>query len=403
MDLPKSDKSLNEQDELRRLREENARLKDLLTRHGITWEVPTASAPTPTLFTTDEKIALFRRLFRGREDVYPRRWESAKGTSGYSPACGNEWKPDICHKPRVKCGDCNQRQLLPVTDQVIYDHLAGKQTIGVYPLLSDDSCYFLSADFDETDWQEDAKAFMQTCREIGIPAALEISRSGNGAHAWIFFAEPVPVREARQLGAALISHTCDRTRQLSLASYDRLFPNQDTMPKGGFGNLIALPLQKQPRESGRSVFVDEQLQPYPDQWAFLASIRPMSRRDLEDAILRASGGRHPLDVAFATEGEDSKPWQRPSPVPARITGPLPESLPLVLAMPISWKGTLQQYAGRLHREHADKQDVRICDYAETDQPQLARMWDKRQRGYRAMGCEIKPMTSVILGSGTNLK
>ncbi|MBN2646062.1 MAG: DEAD/DEAH box helicase family protein, partial [Desulfuromonadaceae bacterium] len=340
MDLPKSDKSLNEQDELRRLREENARLKELLTGHGIAWEEPTAtvpvpapteSAPTQTQFTTDDKISLFRRLFRGREDVYPQRWESSKGTSGYSPACSNEWKPGICHKPRVKCGDCNQRQLLPVTDQVIYDHLAGKQTIGVYPLLSDDSCYFLAADFDEADWREDAQAFMQSCRELGIPAALEISRSGNGAHAWIFFAEPVQAREARQLGAALISHTCERTRQLSLTSYDRLFPNQDTMPKGGFGNLIALPLQKQPRESGRSVFVDEHLQPYSDQWAFLASIRPMSRRDLEDAILRASGGRHPLDVAFATEEEGSKPWQRPSPVPARITGPLPKSLSLVLA------------------------------------------------------------------------
>ena len=338
--MPKSDKSLNEQDELRRLSEENARLKELLTQHGIAWEeplipepvpAPTESAPAPTHFTTDDKIALFRRLFRGREDVYPQRWESAKGTSGYSPACGNEWKPGICHKPRVKCGDCNQRQLLPVTDQVIYDHLAGKQTIGVYPLLSDDICYFLAGDFDEADWREDAKAFMQSCRELGIPAAPEISRSGNGAHAWIFFAEPVPAREARQLGAALISHTCDRTRQLSLTSYDRMFPNQDTMPKGGFGNLIALPLQKQPRESGRSVFVDEHLQPYPDQWAFLASICPMSRRDSEDAILRASSGRHPLDVAFATEEEDSKPWQRPSPVPARIAGPLPESLALVLA------------------------------------------------------------------------
>ena len=328
------------QNGLRRLRDENARLKELLTRHGIAWEepaipepvpVPAQPAQVPTPFTTDQKIALFRRLFRGREDVYPQRWESAKGRSGYSPACGNEWKSGICHKPRVKCGDCNQRQSLPVTDQVIYDHLAGKQTIGVYPLLSDDSCYFLAADFDESDWREDAKAFMHSCRELGIPAALEISRSGNGAHAWIFFTEPVPAREARQLGAALISHTCDRTRQLSLASYDRLFPNQDTMPKGGFGNLIALPLQKQPRESGCSVFVDEHLQPYPDQWAFLASIRPMSRRDLEGTILRASGGRHPLDVAFAAEEEDRKPWHRPSQVPAQIAGPLPKSLTLVLA------------------------------------------------------------------------
>ncbi len=358
MDLPKSDKSLNEQDERCQLRGENARLKKLLTQHGIAWEepaipepVPTESAPAPTHFTTDDKIALFRRLFRGREDVYPQRWESAKGTSGYSPACGNEWKPGVCHKPRVKCGDCSQRQLLRVTDQVIYDHLAGKQTIGVYPLLTDDSCCFLAADFDEADWREDVQAFMQSCRELGIPVALEISRSGNGAHTWIFFAEPVPAREARQLGAALISHTCDRTRSVSLTSYDRLFPNQDSMPKGGFGNLIALPLQKQPRESGRSVFVDEHLQPYSDQWVFLASIRPMSRRDLEDAILRASRGRHPLDVAFAAEEEDSKPWRRPSPVPARITSPLPESLTLVQANQIfiAKAGLPQPLANRLIR------------------------------------------------------
>jgi hypothetical protein len=162
MDFSKSDKSLNEHDELCQLREENVRLKELLTRRGITLEEPTATAPipVPTRFTTDDKIALFRRLFRGREDVYPQRWESAKGTSGYSPVCGNEWKPGICHKPRVKCGDCNHRQLLPVTDQVIYDHLTGKQTIGVYPLLSDDSCCFLATDFDEADWREDSKALI---------------------------------------------------------------------------------------------------------------------------------------------------------------------------------------------------------------------------------------------------
>ena len=149
------------------------------------------------------------------------------------------------------------------------------------PLLADDSCYFLAADFDEADWREDVIAFIQSCRELSIPAALEISRSGNGAHVWIFFAEPVPAREARQLGTALISHTCNRTRQLSLLSYDRLFPNQDTLPKGGFSNLIALPLQKQPREHGHSVFVNERLEPYPDQWAFLASARQLSRAELD--------------------------------------------------------------------------------------------------------------------------
>lgn len=328
------------QEELQQLREENTRLKALLTRHGISWNKSASDCPVSTSlestpvtnqFTTSEKIALFRRLFHGRDDVYSQRWESAKGTSGYSPACSNEWKPGICHKPRIKCGDCNQRLLPPMTDQVIYDHLTGKQTIGVYPLLTDDSCYFLAADFDESDWREDASAFMTSCHELEIPAALEISRSGNGAHIWIFFSEQVQAREARQLGSVLISYTCNRNRQLSMASYDRLFPNQDTLPKGGFGNLIALPLQKQPRELGRSVFVDQQLTPYPNQWEFLASIQLLSRKDLEDTILRASGGNHPLDVAFAVEENNNKPWQRPAPAPAKIAGPLPESLRLVLA------------------------------------------------------------------------
>ena len=326
--------------ELRQLLDENTRLKALLTSHGIAWEEPTVaesinsiSEPPaePAQFTTTDKIALFRRLFRGRSDVYPQRWESAKGTSGYSPACGNEWKTGVCHKPKVKCGDCTRRLLLPVTDHVIYDHLAGKHTVGVYPLLGDDRCYFLAVDFDEADWREDALAFMQSCRELQIPAALEISRSGNGAHIWVFFADPVFACEARQLGAALISRTCDRTRQLSLSSYDRFFPNQDSLPKGGFGNLIALPLQKQPREQTRSVFVDDNFEPHPDQWAYLADLKPLSGTDLEAAILRASGGRHPLDVAFAVEEDDRKPWQRSVPLPTKISEPLPETLQLVLA------------------------------------------------------------------------
>ena len=328
--------------ELRKLREENARLKDLLTRHGIVWKDAcppgqTVSStekeqPVPSNFSIAEKIALFRQLFSGREDVYPRRWESAtKGTSGYSPVCGNEWKRGVCGKPKVKCADCPERNLLPVTDQVFYDHLSGRHTIGIYPLRKDDSCRFLAIDFDEADWRNDSRAFLRSCHETNIPAALEISRSGKGAHIWIFFSEPVPAKEARQLGAALLSRTCENTRQLSLASYDRLFPNQDTLPKGGFGNLIALPLQKQPRRCGHSIFVDEQFQPYPDQWDFLASIRPLSRQALEDAILHACGGRHPLDVAFVEDENDPCPWQRPAPQSARLPGTLPRSLHLVLA------------------------------------------------------------------------
>ncbi len=156
-----------------------------------------------------------------------------------------------------------------------------------------------------------------------MPAALEISRSGNGAHVWIFFSSPVPAYDTRRLGTAIISHTCNRTRQLELGSYDRLFPNQDTMPKGGFGNLIALPLQKQPREHGHSVFVDDKLQPYPDQWAFIASIQSMSLQDLEAVTLLATGNKHPLDVTFISNEDQQEPWKRPVSASKKLTDPMP--------------------------------------------------------------------------------
>lgn len=331
------------QEELELLRKENSRFKSLLDAHGIAWEKPptqneqevssAASSDSSVVgMAPAEKIALFRRLFRGRQDVYPLRWESTKtGRAGYSPACSNEWRPGICNKPKTKCANCGNRSLKPVTDAEIYDHLTGKQTMGVYPLLPEDTCLFLAVDFDKAEWRKDAAAFMESCQEINVQAALEISRSGNGAHVWIFFSETVPAREARSLGAALISHTCARLRQLSLESYDRLFPNQDTLPKGGFGNLIALPLQKMPRERGGSIFVRDDFSPYPDQWSFLASLIPLSRSELEDAILCAAGGRHPLDVAFVTDEDEKTPWATPKPITSKITGPLPESIDIVLA------------------------------------------------------------------------
>jgi superfamily II DNA or RNA helicase len=226
---------------------------------------------------------------------------------------------------------CANRLLIPLSDAVIYDHLAGQHTVGVYPLLEDDSCCFLAVDFDEADWREDARAFMQSCAELGVPAALEISRSGQGAHAWVFFVSRVPAREARRLGTAIISHACSRTRQLKLESYDRLFPNQDTMPKGGFGNLIALPLQKGPREKGFSVFVDAELRPYPDQWAFLASMQTMAAHDIEPTILRATGGIHPLDVTFIDDEDLATPWKRESTTSRKLAGPMPQSLTVTLA------------------------------------------------------------------------
>jgi superfamily II DNA or RNA helicase len=327
---------------LETLRAENIRLINLLEHHDIEWRLPVKQKTEPELIAvveaeyspigTTEKISIFRKLFRGRTDIYPARWESkTTGKSGYAPACENEWVPRVCEKPRIKCSDCNHRKLAPLTDAVVYDHLAGKQTIGVFPLLSDDTCYFLAVDFDEEEWKEDVRSFMQSCTELNIPAVLEISRSGNGAHVWIFFADRVSARDARRLGTAIISHTCTRTRQLKLNSYDRLFPNQDTMPKGGFGNLIALPLQKKPREEGRSVFVDENLNPYLDQWLFLASIKPMSPYDIEPVIFTATGNAHPLDVTFIDEEDQQEPWKREKSQSNKIPGVMPKSLKLTLA------------------------------------------------------------------------
>lgn len=317
-----------------KLLDEIRHLKNLLASHGIPWDqnVPKPSPnPLESNLSPAEKVTLFRRLFRGRTDVYPVRWTSAKGKSGYSPACSHEWEPGICGKPRTKCGDCDNRHFLPVTDHVIYDHLAGQHTIGIYPLMTDETCFFLAIDFDEEDWQADARAFMGTCKEADVPASLEISRSGKGAHVWIFFSEAVSARNARHLGEALISQTCSRTRQLALSSYDRLFPNQETLPKGGFGNLIALPLQKQPREQGHSVFVDEDFIPYPDQWAFLSTIKQLSRDQLESALSKTTFAGHPLDVAFISAEDNAEPWAGSQSLSTTIQGPLPEKLKLILA------------------------------------------------------------------------
>lgn len=199
----------------------------MLDAHGIDWHLPVEPVKIPVaqieasrLLNTDAKVDLFRNLFRGRADVYPIRWESKAGKSGYAPACANEWRPGVCEKPRIKCGDCGNRQLLPLTDEVIFRHLAGDVVVGIYPLLPDDTCYFLAVDFDEAEWRDDARAFVQSCHEINVPVALEISRSGNGAHAWIFFDRNVSAFDARRLGASIISHACERTRLSGLHSAD---------------------------------------------------------------------------------------------------------------------------------------------------------------------------------------
>ena len=288
-----------------------------------------------------DKIALFRALFKGRDDVYPRRFESKKtGRAGYAPACGNEWVRGICEKPRIKCSDCPHRAFLAVTDDVIRWHLSGKDqaghdfVAGVYPMLRDETCYFLAMDFDKESWRDDVLVVMETCRHLQIPAALERSRSGNGGHVWLFFADAVPATLARKLGSFILTETMERRPELGLASYDRLFPNQDTLPKGGFGNLIALPMQKGPRENGNSVFIDENLTPYPDPWAFLSSIQRLSRDRIESITQDAESRGRVVGVRFALSPDDEpEPWNA---LPSRrhrqppLGGPLPKEIEVVL-------------------------------------------------------------------------
>jgi superfamily II DNA or RNA helicase/very-short-patch-repair endonuclease len=274
--------------------------------------------------------------------VYPRRFESRKtGRSGYAPACANEWIRGICEKPRIKCAECPNRRFLAVTNEVIAWHLSGRDSqghdfvIGVYPMLQDETCFFLAADFDDDAWQVDARAFVTTAANLGLTVALERSRSGNGAHVWLFFEEAVPAALARKLGSHILTETMEHRPDLGFESYDRLFPNQDTLARGGFGNLIALPLQKAARQQANTVFFDDHFQPYDDQWAFLASLQRVSRERLQSMVRQAEARGRILGVRTAlVEDEDGDPWVKPPsrrPKEAPINGPLPNELELVLA------------------------------------------------------------------------
>ncbi len=291
----------------------------------------------------DLKIKLFMDLFKGRTDVFAKRFESLKsGRTGYQPACENEWVPAICKKPKIKCADCEYRAFTPITNTVIRDHLLGYAlqdksrrdfTVGVYPLRSDETCHFLAVDFDGSNWQEDILAYLHTCRDMDIPAVMERSRSGNGGHIWFFFFAPTSAKAARQMASFILTKTMESHPEIGFHSYDRFFPNQDTMPKGGFGNLIALPLQGHPRLSNNSVFIDDNFIPFPDQWAFLSTIKKISPSEIEAIVIDAVHRGNVLGVPLVDLDQDEEPWTAP---PSRqreldsIPGELPSKLTIVL-------------------------------------------------------------------------
>ena len=308
----------------------------------------------------DEKIELFMELFSGRTDVYAKRYENKRtGKSGYVPACNNEWVRGICEKPKIKCSKCPKRDLLPLTKAVIDCHLRGKDphgedVVGVYPMLSDETCRFLVADFDNDNWQDDVTVFRDVCNQHGLNVYVERSRSGNGAHIWFFFDKPISCTLARQLGSGLLTVAMEQRHNLSFASYDRFLPNQDTMPNGGFGNLIALPLQGLVRKKGYSEFVDEQFDAYPDQWAYLAGVQKIPTEIAEEMALKFSRNSE-LGVLANTETE-KKPWEKQPPFPPLNAADFYPLVELVRANGIYLpkKGCSERAMGRVKRLSAFK-------------------------------------------------
>lgn len=315
------------------LHKENEVLRSLLKIHGIEYETrmkedmnkpiySLVSVPTITL-SIDERIRLFQSLFKGREDVFARRWFSkTTGKSGYQPVCINEWKQGICDKKKYRCVICPNRNFAPLTTQDMYRHLEGKDeyccdVVGLYAIMQDNNCAFLCADFDDKNckygYKEDVLAYVGVCREWLIPYAIERSRSGNGAHVWIFFEAPLPASKARRLGNAILTEAMTRNGQMSFNSYDRFFPNQDYLPEGGFGNLVALPLQGQARRKQNSVFVDNDFLVYKDQWAFLYNLKKIQESTI-DQLLHL---HYQEELGKLSMSSESKPWV--TPLPQNIT------------------------------------------------------------------------------------
>lgn len=307
-------------DELSRLRAENARLRALLACHGIAADEPEPTPRKPAL-SLEEKVTLFRSLFQGREDVFARRWFSnSTGKSGYQPVCSREWNREFCNKKKFKCTECPNREFQPLGYNDIYRHLEGKEpngrdVVGVYAILPDNTCRFLCCDFDdkscEHGYQDDVRVYVSVCRDWNIPAYIERSRSGNGAHVWILFSEPIAARQARRLGNAILTEAMEREGRMSFKSYDRFFPNQDFMPTGGFGNLVALPLQGRARKDGNSVFVNDDFVPFADQWSYLQGMKKMSAVEVDRLVSRYD--KEPLGEL--SKSSESAPWGRPQPRP----------------------------------------------------------------------------------------
>lgn len=327
--MPTIEELLSEREELlqqvQHLQRENQVLRERL---GISQDepIPLPSTPPnqpyqlePNNLSDDEKITLFRSLFKGRDDVYAQRWFSrSSGKSGYQPVCANEWNAQLCDKKKLSCAKCPNRQFAPLTNKVVTAHLIGKDpdgrdVIGLYAITQENNCYFLCADFDdkscEHGFQSDVLSYVSVCKEWGLNPSIERSRSGNGAHVWLFFEKPILAAKARKLGNAILTEATNRDSKISFKSYDRFFPNQDTLPQGGLGNLVALPLQGNARRQNNSVFVTEEFVPYSDQWTYMQHITRVKEAQVDEILSQHNAA----ELGELSKTSESKPWETPKP------------------------------------------------------------------------------------------
>ena len=321
---------MNDATEIYILKKRIAYLESLLSAHNISFDAPDVPGSQSIIAPISVVISptharFFYSLFHGRSDVYAKRAVMKSGKAGYFPVCENLWRYGVCPKAdrqKVKCASCPNRSWAPLNQRALMAHLTGEKSdgsdvIGIYPLLPDDTCRFLVFDFDDheaspgTVWQEDVDALRQICSQNSVPCYVERSRSGSGAHVWLFFDAPISAELARKFGSALLTKGAESVNLKDFKTYDRMLPAQEHLPDGGLGNLIALPLQGQALQQGNSAFVDESWDAYPNQWEYLKSVQKISKTFIEEKSALWSTDGELGTLAKTEDIEDTeKPWKK---------------------------------------------------------------------------------------------